>query len=83
MNEYRSEQRNAGAVSASKVSLLSPRLLSGPLKLLESPLHPFHRRARHQGYQKGKLDFIIKLATKSPQHHEVATWAGPGSRAAG
>ena len=83
MSEYMSEQRNARAVSASEVSLPTPRLLSGPLNLLESPLYPFHRRARHQEYQKGKLDFIIKLATKSPQHHEVATWAGPGSRAAG
>lgn len=45
--------------------------------------HPPPFTARHQGYQKGKLDFIIKLATKSPQHHEVASWAGPGGLAAG
>lgn len=52
--------------------------LSSPL-----PPFPFHSSARHQRYQKGKLDFIIKLATKSPQHHEVATWASLGGLAAG
>lgn len=56
--------------------LLAPQALS-------APPFPFHSRTGHQRYQKGKLDFIIKLATKSPQHHEVATWASPGSLAAG